>query len=204
MMCEGKSIPISIVEKYRFCPRQAYLTHAEQIRSENRFTVEGTAIHERVIEGADERRGNQLVTRSLSIASQRLGVHGFADVVEFRKGSVVPIEYKRGGVKGRKCEWLQLCLQALCLEEMLSVSIPEGFVYHHATHRKESIQLTVDLRQETETAVQAVHQLIEQMEAPAPVVARHCKSCSLYEFCMPAVSQSKHSAHGWVEKMLKE
>ena len=204
MYKENDFIPLSAVERYAFCPRQAYIFHAERQRGENRFTVEGSFIHRRVTEGGEEERGGVWIVRSLHIASRRLGVVGIADVVELREGRPLPVEYKRGGRTGSAFYHVQLCLQALCLEEMLGVEVPVGHIYHDATHQREVVDLDASLRAKTEQTVAEVRALLGRRAAPPARRRRHCEACSLVELCLPRVTDGRTSAAKWIAQCLEE
>ncbi len=121
---------LSALQHYLYCPRQCALIHLEQVWIENQFTAEGRVLHERADSGGTRQVGRARTVRTLPVRSERLGVSGQADVVEFHEdGTVFPVEYKRGKPKGNRCDEVQLCAQALCLEEMLNVEIEEGALF---------------------------------------------------------------------------
>lgn len=194
-------LPLSAVFRFAHCPRQAYLFHVEDQHADNRFTVEGDIVHERVHNAEDESRPGCRICRGLWLVSHRLKVRGIGDVVEFTPNGPRPVEYKRGGKKGRLDEGAQLCLQALCLEEMLSVTIPEGFIWHDATRRRELVAFTPELRNEVETLVAEVHACLAQTSAPSGNRGKHCRSCSLEGVCLPRALDQK-SAQTWVSRRM--
>jgi len=202
-MDEPDSIPISALERFAFCRRQAYLFHSEGARADNRFTVEGTFLHQRVTDGEDETRAGVLITRSLQIVCLRLGIHGVADVVEFKDGGPTPVEYKRGKRTRRACEHAQLCAQALCLEEMLGVPVPVGQVYHGQSKRREQVAIDARLREETEQLVAEVRACLRAPIAPPAVEAPHCQSCSLVVHCQPHVTAGDASVATYLERALR-
>src|SRR5882724_4292817 len=127
----AERLPISALQHWLYCPRQCALIHVERLWSENAFTAEGRVLHERAHEGGEENRPGLHITRGISLWSERLGLSGVADVVEFRgpDGRPFPVEYKRGRPKPHRADEVQLCAQGLCLEEMLGVVIPEGALF---------------------------------------------------------------------------
>ncbi len=194
---DGDWLPLSAVFRFAHCPRQCYLFHAEGQHAENRFTVEGNLVHRRVTEGEDESRPGVRICRSLHLASKRLRVRGIADVVEFHGAQPVPVEYKRGGAKFRDDERAQLTLQALCLEEMLNVAVPQGFIWHAQTRRREAVAIDAVARREAEGLVDAVRASLALPTAPPAIRKRHCASCSLVDHCQPVATDGKRSATAW-------
>ena len=182
-------VPVSALEHYSYCPRQCALIHVEQTFEENLFTVRGRLLHERADSGEDTTAGDVRVARSVPLWSERLGLVGKADVVEFRPDGPYPIEYKSGRRLGPHADF-QLCAQALCLEEMLSVHVPRGALYYHAARSRHEVAFDQPLRRQTEEMVSAVRDLLRESASgglpPAPNDAR-CPNCSLIDACLPAV-----------------
>ena len=193
MYTEDDLIQLSALQHIVFCDRQCALIHIEQIWTENLFTAEGRIMHDKVDTANRESRGNVRIEYSVPIRSLRLGLIGKADVVEFHKQGdkwiPFPVEYKRGKPKIDDCDKVQLCAQAICLEEMLNVEIKNGALYYGRTHRREDVVFDKKLRLETEDAARKVHELIESGITPKPEYSKKCKKCSLYELCMPKVSR---------------
>jgi len=198
MYPESELIPISALQHFVFCPRQCALVHLEQAWAENRLTAQGRLLHTRVHETDDETRPGLRIVRGLAVRSLRLGLVGQADVVEFHqadRGAALPgldgrwqpypVEYKRGRPKRDLCDAVQLCAQALCLEEMLGVAIPRAAFFYGQPRRRHEIDLTETLRTETERAIVAVRALFEQDRTPPARYASKCKRCSLYALCLP-------------------
>src|SRR3990172_2349159 len=159
-------IMLSALQHYVFCPRQCALIHIEQLWSENVLTAEGRIMHDKVDTANRESRGNIRIEYGVPMRSLRLGLIGKADVVEFhkiddRKWVPFPVEYKRGKPKMDDCDKVQLCAQAICLEEMLNVEIPEGALFYGQTRRREDVVIDKSLRMKTEDAAKKVHELIE-------------------------------------------
>jgi CRISPR-associated exonuclease Cas4 len=188
---EDTLLPLSALQHLRFCRRQCALIHLEQAWAENRLTVEGRVLHERVHEQGGERRGDLKVERGLSLRSLRLGLTGVADVVEFRRDGVTglwrpfPVEYKRGRPKTDGCDEVQLCAQALCLEEMLATAVPAGALYYGQSKRRRDVAFTAELRHATEAAAAELHTLLDAGITPPPETGEKCRACSLRDLCLP-------------------
>lgn len=191
MYPEEDWIQLSAIQHYIFCRRQCALIHVDGLWDENAFTARGKILHERVDSGEDETRHDSRTVRSLNIYSKRLGLSGRADVVEFVKtGTVVkpfPVEYKSGQPKRNISDLAQLCAQALCLEEMLSVPVREGAVYYGKPRRRLPVEIDDDLRKDTETIILAIHDMIKKKHVPHAKYEKKCDSCSLNDFCMPGI-----------------
>lgn len=184
------TIPVSALQHYTYCRRQCALIHVDRQWEENLFTLRGRQAHRRVDEETGEWDGEVRIERAVPIWSDRLGLVGKTDVVEFHPdGTLYPVEYKRGPRREGHHDDIQLCAQALCLEEMLGVAIPLGAVYHVKSRRRREVVLDVALRERTEAAVVAVRELLAQPALPSPVEDRTlCRACSLIEVCMPDVA----------------
>jgi CRISPR-associated exonuclease Cas4 len=178
--------PLSTLNDLLFCPRRCALHRIEGIWFENQFTLEGSHAHKKVHEGPSEGEEGETgrVVRGLWLRSDRLRLAGVADYIEFRP-EPYPVEYKRG----RRRKWdnddVQLCAQALCLEEMLQTPVPRGAVFHVRSKRRREVEFDVELRRRTEEAVERLHRLIRDGEVPPPVLHPKCKHCSLHAVCMP-------------------
>lgn len=179
-------ILLSAIEHYSYCPRQCALIHVEQSYEENLFTVKGNLAHERVDAGADTASRGVQTMRDVPLWSERLGLRGKADLVEFRSDGPYPVEYKVGRRHGNHPD-LQLCAQALCLEEMLNVPVRRGAIFYHALRRRHEVDFDEALRQQTLAALAAIRSLLQAQRLPlAPNDAR-CPNCSLINICLPAV-----------------
>jgi CRISPR-associated exonuclease Cas4 len=189
MYTEDDFIQLSSLQHFMFCERQCALIHIEQLWSENIFTAEGRIMHEKVDTANRESRGNIRIEYGVPMRSLRLGLVGKADVVEFHKHGdkwiSFPVEYKRGKPKGGNCDKVQLCAQAICLEEMLNIEIREGALFYGQTRHREDVAFDKSLRTETEDASRKVHELIASGITPKAEYSKRCESCSLYEQCMP-------------------
>jgi CRISPR-associated exonuclease Cas4 len=204
---EDDLILISALQHYAFCPRQCALIHIEQVWDENRATAEGRIMHERVHEHDRESRGNVRIEYGLPLRSLRLGLIGKADVVEFRRVNKgiwqpFPVEYKRGKPKHDHCDLIQLCAQAMCLEEMLPVSIPCGAIFYGRTRRRLDVTFDEKLRQETEETAKRAHQLITSGKTPPPFYEKRCERCSLIEECIPKTIGKKSSVRRYLARMI--
>lgn len=179
-------VPISAIEHFSYCPRQCALIHVEQTYDENVYTIRGSLAHERVESGEATMEDGIRVVRDIPLWSERLGLRGKADAVEFRPTAPYPVEYKVGRPHGIHPD-LQLCAQALCLEEMLSVAVPRGAIYHHATRSRREVEFTADLRGRVVEAVEQIRGILIRQIVPAAPNDRRCPSCSLVASCMPGV-----------------
>ena len=209
MYVQDDLLLISALQHLMFCERQCALIHIEQAWEENVLTAQGRVLHERVHDEKAERRKDIRVEHGMSLRSLRLGLVGKADVVEFHRqtdGSWVPfpVEFKRGRPKKDLSDDVQLCAQAMCLEETLNLSIPHGAFYYGKEHRRTDIEFTGALRIETEKAILRLHQLIRSGKTPKPVYAKKCESCSLLNICCPKTFESSTSVEQYLKKMMKE
>ncbi len=211
MFTEDDLIPVSALCHLVYCPRQCALMFIENIWEDNLFTIEGSQLHEKVHQDEPlEARGDLRIARSLRIKSNRLGLTGITDVVEFHKieeniqnencfrfpGEPDPwrvfiVEYKRGRLRHEKGFEVQLCAEALCLEEMTGAAVLEGAVFYGKPRRRLGVVFTKDLREETESAVRSLHELISSGITPPAVYDKKCESCSLINVCLPK-SLSRH------------
>lgn len=179
-------VMISALQHYAYCPRQFALIHIEQVWDENIYTLRGQRVHEKVDIPDDEQVDDLRVERALPLWCHRLGIRGIADVVEFNRDELpYPVEYKSGSKKPRLADDIQLCAQALCLEEMLGCVVPLGAIYHAASKRRREVNIDPKLRDRTEQTIIATRQLLLTQELPPPVNDKRCDDCSLIDACMP-------------------
>ncbi len=209
MYAQDDLLALSALQHFVFCQRQCALIHVEQAWEENRLTAEGRILHERVHEMGEESRADVRIVRGLSLRSLRLGLIGKADVVEFHRTEAgdwtpFPVEYKRGKPKPDDSDKVQLCAQALCLEEMLAVEVPSGAVFYGRTRHRLDIDFIGDLRKETERVARQVHELIGSGNTPKPVYMKKCENCSLIDRCLPEVLHKKRSVSSYLTQMLEE
>ena len=188
-------IPVSTIEHYSYCPRQCALIHLEQVFEENLFTMRGKLVHERVHSGDDTPVQGVPVCRAMPLASRRLGLTGKADLVEFRAQGPYPVEFKSGRRHGIHAD-LQLCAQALCLEEMLACEVPAGAIYYHATHSRHEVRLDQALRESTEAIIAAVRDMLTRQIMPLPGNDERCRDCSLRDACLPDVITNRARLRG--------
>lgn len=179
-------IPISAIEHFSYCPRQCALIHVEQTYDENVYTIRGSLAHQRVESAEATVEHGVRVARDIPLWSERLGLRGKADAVEFRQNAPYPVEYKVGRQHGIHAD-LQLCAQALCLEEMLSVAVPVGAIYHHATRSRREVKFTGDLRARVIEITGQIRDILTRQIVPTAPNDQRCPSCSLVASCMPAV-----------------
>ena len=202
-------ISISALAHFSYCPRRCALIHIEQTWVENVFTAEGRIMHDKVHEEDSETRGSVKITRGVRLRNLRLGLIGVADVVEFHRAEKVvwrpyPVEYKRGKPKPDESDKVQLCAQALCLEEMLGVEVPSGALFYGKTRHRLEVAFDEALREATEKAAGQVHELIRSGNTPKPVYAKKCKSCSLIERCLPQALYKKRSVKAYLKQAVEE
>lgn len=198
MIAEEDLLPLSGLQHLRFCERQWGLIHIEQQWEENRLTAEGRVLHGKAHQSGTESRPGIRITRGLRVQSLRLGLSGVADVVEFHRaddGVVLegssglwrpfPVEYKRGKPKQDSCDEIQLCAQALCMEEMFGCVIERGALFYGEPRRRTAVEFVRDLRDTTERLAIRMHELYSSGRTPAPVASAKCERCSLIEICAP-------------------
>lgn len=217
---EEEFLLLSGIQHMAFCERQWALIHLEQAWSENVRTIEGRHLHERVDEPFfDESRKTVRIVRSIPLVSHVLGLRGVADVIEFRQSEEVvegltcrikerngwwlpyPVEYKRGRPKQDDRDAVQLCAQAIALEEMLQVFVPEGYLFYGQTKRREPVKFDERLRQYTIELAGRMHRLVRAGETPKAKKGKRCAQCSLIEDCQPAWMVKHRSVKKYLERM---
>ncbi len=218
MFPESALLPISALQHLLFCERQCALIHLEQAWADNVLTVEGSHLHTKAHDAnAGESRGDVYIARSLALHSLRLGLSGQADVVEFHRDEsgvplhsrpgrwrAFPVEYKRGKPKRNHCDEVQLCAQALCLEEMLGTVVAEGALFYGETRRRVDVKFDSFLRGETEQAAARLHELLNSGITPPAVREPKCESCSLERICLPDALEKRRSASGYLSALVLE
>lgn len=214
---EEEYLQLSGLQHFSFCRRQWALIHIEQQWAENLRTTDGRILHEKAHDSSiREKRGDLIVTRDMSIHSPTLGVSGSCDVVEFHRGTEgipmagqeglwqpYPVEYKRGSPKSTDADKLQLCAQAMCLEEMLCCDIPEGAIFYGEIRRREVVDLDEELRGKVRTLLEQMHDLYRRSHTPKVKPAKGCNACSLKELCLPKLVK-KRSVMDYLRKSLEE
>lgn len=186
-------VMLSALTHYVYCPRRCALVHMEQEFAENIYTMRGKTVHENVDVDSSKWEDGVKVERALPLWSKRLGLTGKADVVEFRDSVPYPVDYKSGKKGKRTPEAVQLCGQALCLEEMLGVPVPKGALFFHGSRERVEVVFTDDLRRRVESTTAAVREMLQNSEMPPPVNDDRCPKCSLNESCMPSVVADKRA-----------
>jgi CRISPR-associated exonuclease Cas4 len=219
MYTEDELLPLSGLQHLSFCERRWALVHIESIWEENRFTAEGKLLHERAHSGNVESRPGVLVRRILPIRSFQLGISGQADIVEFyplsagQPGITVaghkglwhpyPVEYKRSRDKAGSVAYrIQLCAQALCIEEMLHADVPEGAVYDGSTRHRELVQFDAALRQQVEQLTERMHELRASGLTPKARYEKKCDHCSLRNVCLPKTTGAS-SAQKYLKRAVR-
>ena len=199
-VAENDLAPISALQHMLYCPRQCALIHIEQHWDENRFTAEGRILHERTDSGSSERRGSVRIERSVALRSLTLGVSGVADVVEIHdRVRAYPIEYKRGRPKAHRADEVQLCAQALCLEEMLGASVPVGALFYGRDRRRKEVRFDSELRTLTKRVAADVRRMLAASVTPPPEYeARKCNACSLKQGCQPQNPRRPQTVARWL------
>jgi CRISPR-associated exonuclease Cas4 len=202
---EDQFLPLSALQHWLFCPRQCGLIHLEQSWAENKFTAEGQVLHRKAHDGADETKAGVRITRSLSVCSYELGISGQCDIVEFHtNGEVIPVEYKRGKPKTHRADEVQLCAQAMCLEEMLKLPVSIGFLYYGEKRRRTMVEFDATLRNLVTKNSMALHAMMDSRITPEAVYeARRCDSCSLIDLCQPKAMRFKRGAQAWFYSSIK-
>jgi CRISPR-associated exonuclease Cas4 len=212
---EDDLLPLSGLQHIIFCKRQAALIHIEQAWAENLLTAEGKIMHDKVHEGGSESRGDIRVEYAMPLRSLRLGLIAKADVVEFHRvnnpedGQVLnwvpfPVEYKHGKPKKDNSDMVQLCGQAMCLEEMLDVRIGQGALFYGAIRRREDVVFDDELRQFTIGVAMEFHELIASGVTPKAVYSKKCDNCSMYELCLPKTVGKGRRIENYLKDMVLE
>lgn len=210
MFSEDALVPLSGLQHLIFCERQAALIHLERVWLDNSLTVEGSHLHDTANSGRRESRVNVHIARSVDLRSLRLGLTGKADVIEFRcsqdptgvelpgregRWKPFPVEYKRGRPKPYRADEVQLCAQALCLQEMLGTPVPTGALFYGVIRRRLDVVFDATLRQMTEAAAARFHELLASGLTPNATWAPKCRTCSLLELCRPKLSGKSTSRY---------
>jgi len=199
-------IYLSRLQHYLYCPRQFALIELENIWAENQFTAEGQVLHQRVNQADQQKRGDVRTVWASRLANEELGIEGVADVVEYHRqadGTEIPypIEYKRGKPKAHRADEVQLCAQALCLEEMHSVAVPEGALFYGEVRRRHPVLFDAELRALTLQTILACRDIVQTNTTPHAIYqAKKCNGCSLIDQCHP--KDFGKSASAWLAQQL--
>lgn len=200
---EDALLPISALHHFLFCPRQCALIDVERIWAEDAATAEGRVLHERVDAGGADRRAGVRTSRGLVLRSLAHGLTGKADAVEFAcGGDPYPVEYKRGGPKAHQADAVQLCAQALCLEEMFGRPVPEGALFYARTRKRLAVAIDADLRALTIRLARDARAMLASGATPLPVPMPACRRCSLENHCQPERLAKPPPVRRWLERQL--
>lgn len=214
---EEEFLQLSGIQHFKFCRRQWALIHIEQQWAENYRTIDGALMHKNAHDAQfQESRGNLYITRGVSVFSSTLGVSGQCDVLEYHRADTgipikgkeglwqpYPVEYKRGSPREDTGDTLQLCGQAMCLEEMLCCDIPEGALYYGETHRRVTVPFTDELRREVRDMLTQMHELYRRGYTPKVKPSKSCNACSLKELCLPKLMKNR-SVAGYLKDAMEE
>lgn len=191
-------LAISALQHYAYCPRQFALIHIEQVWEENWFTAEGRVLHERVDSGVAEQRRGMRYERGVLLLSQRYRLTGKMDLLEIEQGDpprYFPVEYKRGKPKVEDWDRIQLCAQALCIEEMRHTHVDEGAIWYWEVRKREPVAIDDALRETTVAVIEGAHALLASGKTPPPTEdKKRCRACSLVDLCEPDAFRRDHSA----------
>lgn len=201
---ENALVPISALQHYLFCPRQCALIHIERVWTENSATVEGHLLHERVDGGRPDRRAGVRTVRGLVLRSFAYGLFGKADAVELHGKVPYPVEYKRGRPKAHRADEVQLCAQALCLEEMFDQTVSEGALFYGQTRRHTEVTFDAELRALTADIAAATRDMINSGRTPPPCETPACRGCSMTDICQPARMGKPPPVLQWLERQLAD
>lgn len=178
-------ISIASLNQYAYCPHRCWRMFCAGEFTDNQYTIEGTSLHDRVHTLGEGNREETWQIRAIWLKSEQYKLVGKADLIEAENGEFYPVEYKRG----KKGEWdndeLQVCAQALCLEEMTGQSVSIGYLYYAQSHQRQPVEISPQLRSQTVATIAAIQNLIETGEMPPPIYSKRCRGCSLYEQCLP-------------------
>lgn len=204
-MTDLRLIPLSALQHYAFCPRQCALIHNEQAWAENWLTAQGRVLHQRVDKGEPETRRGTRYERGVLVSADKLSLTGKLDLieVEISTGDMKPVEYKRGKPKTDNWDKVQLCAQALCLEEMTARPVRAGALWYWQTRHREEVKITEQLRKETQEVIERVRELLSSGETPKAKYEKKCLSCSLYDLCNPRLL-CKDRSTSYVEGLFDE
>ncbi|MDZ8134287.1 MAG: CRISPR-associated protein Cas4 [Nostoc sp. DedQUE04] len=192
-MNQTEYISIAVLNQYAYCPHRCWRMFCAGEFTDNQYTIEGTTLHDRVHTTSDIQRGETWQIRAIWLKSEQYKLIGKSDLIESESGQVYPVEYKRG----RKGEWdndeLQVCAQALCLEEMTGEPVTTGYIYYAHSHQRQLVEINAELRQSAIATIESVTNLLETGAMPKPVYSKRCQGCSLYSQCLPKATDKVKS-----------
>ncbi|NEP17829.1 MAG: CRISPR-associated protein Cas4 [Leptolyngbya sp. SIO4C1] len=182
-------IPIAALNQYAYCPHRCWRMFCAGDFVDNQYTLEGTGLHDRVHTLSSGHREETWQVRAIWLKSETYGLVGKADLIEAQNGQLYPVEYKRGHTGDFDNDALQVCAQALCLEEMTGQPVTQGYVYYAQTHQRQPVAIAQDLRQRAIAAIQAIQTLFRTGQMPPAVYTPRCRGCSLYDRCLPQAAK---------------
>ncbi len=182
---ESDLIPISAIQHFSYCPRQAALIHLEMVWDENLYTIRGRHVHESVDDPGFEQVDGVRLERALPLWSRRWGLVGRADLVEFHGDTPYPVDFKHGPRRRKEHDDLQLCAQAVCLEDMTGLAVPRGAIYHASSRRRREVLLDQDLRRRLAEILTDLRRWWQEQKLPPPPNDKRCRHCSLQASCLP-------------------
>ena len=192
-MNQTEYVSIAALNQYAYCPHRCWRMFCAGEFTDNQYTIEGTTLHDRVHTTGDVQRGETWQVRAIWLKSEQYKLIGKSDLIEEQSGQLYPVEYKRG----RKGEWdndeLQVCAQALCLEEMTGQPVTTGYIYYAHSHQRQLVEINQELRQSAIATIQSVTNLLETGAMPKPVYSKRCQGCSLYSQCLPKATDKVKS-----------
>lgn len=210
---ERDSLPLSALNDFLYCPHRAWLKFVEGVRGDNEHTLLGELAHEHVDTPGYEQRAGWELLRALPLFSDTLGLTGKADLVEIQRAdfheseipnprsqmprriaAARPVEYKKGPARRFDNDEVQLCAQALCLEEMFGLAIPSGAIFHAQSQRRTEVAFDAALRQRTLSAISNLKSLISNSTPPPAELKPQCDGCSLREVCLPEAAALRRTA----------
>ncbi len=217
MYNEDDYLMLSGLQHFVFCRRQWALIHVENLWAENLRTVEGNLLHEKAHDSSiRESRGNTVIMRGVSVHSPTLGLSGQCDVLEYHKSTTgiplygregmwqpYPVEYKKGEPKENNADRIQLCAQAMCLEEMLCCEIPEGALFYGETRRRETVEFTKEMRESVKSAAREMHEYAKKGYTPRVKPTKSCNACSMKELCLPKLLRAK-SVKAYISEAMED
>lgn len=188
-MNDNEYIPIAALNQYAYCTHRCWRMFCAGEFKDNQYTIEGTGLHNRVHTLDSVHREETWQIRAIWLKSEQYKLIGKADLIEESDGHWYPIEYKRG----RRGEWdndeLQVCAQALCLEEMLGQTITQGYIYYAQSHQRQKVEINDELRETAIATIQAVQNLLQTGNMPPAIYTQRCRGCSLYQQCLPQAAE---------------
>lgn len=211
---EEDFLMMSGIQHFCFCERQWALIHIDLVWEDDARTASGNIFHERPDGGSHERRGDTLTLRGIRVSSSELGLSGICDVVELKKDpegvaidsmdgsyTIVPVEYKVGRRKADDCDRVQLCAEAMALEESMGATIESGYLYYGKERRREMVMMDEGLRQKTRNLSEQMHVMYNSGTIPSAEYNSKCRGCSLFDLCSPSIGKERMSVLNYLEKM---